>query len=387
MEIKEAYEFLLECAENNDAKAWNRFMRKNRKETISLEACDISHQHFKNFSFKGIIFDQANFQDTIFEKCAMDGCQFKEIRGYDTKFIEAQLTSSFFNYASFSICSFLACDLRFCDFTRAKIHQTHIEDSKLQHGIFIRASLKRSIFKNNTVTDSNFRNCEILDCDLSGSTFESCIVDGGTLIWSCSYDEFTNFTGVGLSNLRIEPSLKSSFSCNIRRLWWKNWYKEKKQEILPVGYTFREKPWKYIKSKIMYFLRLFVHLIIKAFWWITDYGSSTIRLLIMFFATTLGHAIIYFLFPASTGDVILNGGGSLLLRFVRSLYFSIVIMTSVGFGDISASETMIFGHVIMMVQSLLGYVLLGAFLVRIGILFQGEFPVSKRRYFTGDFTQ
>lgn len=385
MENTEAYNFLMECAEKNDAKAWNRFMRKNRKVTILLEDCNISHQHFKNFSFKGIVFDRADIQHTIFEKCAMDGCHFRNIRGYDAQFIASQLTSSFFNDASFSICTFTSCDLRFCDFTRTKIHQTNMQDCKMHHGIFVRSSFKRSIFKNNIAINSNFRNCEILDTDLSGSTFESCIVDGGTIIWSCSYDELTNFTGVGLSNMRIEPSLKSSFSCNIRRLWWKNWYEEKKQEILPKDYTFKEKPLPYIKSKIMYFLRLFVHLIIKAFWWITDYGSSTIRLLIMFFATTLGHAIIYFMFPSSTGDAILNGGGSMLLRFIRSLYFSVVVMTSVGFGDISASETLIFGHVIMMVQSLLGYVLLGAFLVRIGILFQGEFPVSKRRYFTGDF--
>lgn len=385
MENSKAYNFLMECAEKKDAKAWNAFMRRNRKMTILLEGVNISNQHFKNFSFKGIVFDCSDIQSTVFEKCDLNGCHFKNMRGYDLIFENSQLTSSFFNDASFSICKFTSCDLRFCDFTRATIHQTDLTGCKMNNGIFLRSSFKRSIFKNCIATNSNFRNCEILETDLSGSTFLSSIVDGGTIVWSCSYDELTNFTGVGLSNMRIEPSLKSSFSCNIRRLWWQEWYEEKKQEILPKDYTFKDKPFSYIKSKLLYFLRLFIHLIIKAFWWITDYGSSTVRLLIMFFLTTLGHAIIYFTFPASTGDVILNGGGSVLLRFVRSLYFSIVVMTSVGFGDISAAETLIAGHVIMMIQSLLGYVLLGAFLVRIGILFQGEFPVSKRRYLTGDY--
>jgi uncharacterized protein YjbI with pentapeptide repeats len=385
MENSKAYNYLMECAEKKDAKAWNSFMRKNRKMTILLEGVNISNQHFKNFSFKGIVFDRSNIQSTVFEKCDLNGCHFKNMRAYDVVFQNSQLTSSFFNDASFSICTFTACDLRFCDFTRATIHQTDLTDCKMNNSIFLRSSFKRSIFKNCIATNSNFRNCEILETDLSGSTFLSSIVDGGTIVWSCSYDELTNFTGVGLSNMRIEPSLKSSFSCNIRRLWWQKWYEEKKLELLPKDYTFKDKPLSYIRSKLMYFLRLFIHLIIKAFWWITDYGSSTIRLLIMFFLTTLGYAIIYFAFPASTGDVILNGGGSIILRFVRSLYFSTVVMTSVGFGDISASETLILGHVIMMIQSLLGYVLLGAFLVRIGILFQGEFPVSKRRYFTGDY--
>jgi hypothetical protein len=54
-------------------------------------------------------------------------------------------------------------------------------------------------------------------------------------------------------------------------------------------------------------------------------------------------------------------------------------MTGLGFGEINANPTSYIGHIVILVQSLMGYILLGAFLVRIGILFQGEFPVSSIR--------
>merc|ERR1711879_364183 len=119
--------------------------------------------------------------------------------------------------------------------------------------------------------------------------------------------------------------------------------------------------------------------IVKSFWWITDYGSSTIRLLMVFSGITLIFAALYLWVPELTNDPVLNTYPFSLITLVRALYFAVITMTSVGFGDIVASPTAVWGHLVMMLQSLLGYILLGAFLVRIGILFQGEFPVSQIR--------
>lgn len=49
-------------------------------------------------------------------------------------------------------------------------------------------------------------------------------------------------------------------------------------------------------------------------------------------------------------------------------------MTSVGFGDIYANGTSVFSYLIISIQILIGYVMLGALLVRLGILFQGGLP-------------
>ena len=66
-----------------------------------------------------------------------------------------------------------------------------------------------------------------------------------------------------------------------------------------------------------------------------------------------------------------------MLSFVRVLYFSVVTMTTLGFGDMYAEPGSIFGHILLIFQVLLGYVLLGALITRFAILFSGEGPAGK----------
>ncbi|HOO28264.1 MAG TPA: ion channel, partial [Lachnospiraceae bacterium] len=129
---------------------------------------------------------------------------------------------------------------------------------------------------------------------------------------------------------------------------------------------------------------LIMDFVVRFFWWITDYGSSTIRLISVFLIATLGFAVVYALNPQVTNDIVLNESSNPLLVFIRALYFSVIIMTGLGLGEINAYEASYIGHIIILIQSLSGYILLGAFLVRIGILFQGEFPVAAVRKKEGD---
>ncbi len=55
--------------------------------------------------------------------------------------------------------------------------------------------------------------------------------------------------------------------------------------------------------------------------------------------------------------------------YVRPVYFSIVTMTTLGFGDMYANKGSIAGHVILALQVILGYVLLGALVTRFAVLF------------------
>jgi hypothetical protein len=68
---------------------------------------------------------------------------------------------------------------------------------------------------------------------------------------------------------------------------------------------------------------------------------------------------------------------------LRTLYFSIVTQTTLGFGDMYAKGQSIFGHLLLMLQVLLGYVLLGALITRFAVLFTaggpaGEFAEKKK---------
>jgi len=61
---------------------------------------------------------------------------------------------------------------------------------------------------------------------------------------------------------------------------------------------------------------------------------------------------------------------------LRTLYFSIVTMTTLGFGDMYAKSQSFFGHLLLMVQVLLGYVLLAALVTRFAVLFTGGGPAG-----------
>jgi len=62
---------------------------------------------------------------------------------------------------------------------------------------------------------------------------------------------------------------------------------------------------------------------------------------------------------------------------LRALYFSIVTMTTLGFGDMYARGQSIFGHLLLILKVLLGYVLLGALVTRFAVFFTGDGPSGK----------
>ena len=63
--------------------------------------------------------------------------------------------------------------------------------------------------------------------------------------------------------------------------------------------------------------------------------------------------------------------------FWHALYFSVVTMTTLGFGDIAANPDSWCGQTLLMVQVILGYVLLGALVTRFAVLFTAGGPAGK----------
>jgi uncharacterized protein YjbI with pentapeptide repeats len=53
----------------------------------------------------------------------------------------------------------------------------------------------------------NLESADMWKAKLKGAKFISVIVDRRTFIWGCDIDEQTVFSGVGLSEARIEPRL------------------------------------------------------------------------------------------------------------------------------------------------------------------------------------
>lgn len=62
---------------------------------------------------------------------------------------------------------------------------------------------------------------------------------------------------------------------------------------------------------------------------------------------------------------------------IRAFYFSVVTMTTLGFGDMYAEKGSMAGHILLMLQVLLGYVFLGALVTRFGVLLNSGVVLCK----------
>nr|WP_320192389.1 pentapeptide repeat-containing protein [uncultured Desulfobacter sp.] len=360
---EEHYDLLRKCSDSGSSKEWALYRRKNRKLPILLEGANLEELDLSKIDLKNAHLKEASFCRSILKQTMFMNADLR-----NTKFDGADISGAKFTAADIQNTRFTSALAKSVDFTFARLMHTDFHEADLAQTNFDRADLTRAVFHaadltKCTLKHSNLKAITLTESQLYGTVFNAAIVNGRTLIWDCAVDLTTDFTGVGISEARVEPQLRSRFETNIRRIWWLGYIEMKKRQLgsfTKIGI----KP-----SRLMqWVLRYFTILIIDLFWWITDYGSSTGRVLKSLLLVSLFFAVLYTLFPSLTSEHVekLSPG----LRFVRSFYFSVVTTTTVGFGDISASKTSIISNVVVLLHVMIGYMLLGALIVRLGILFQ-----------------
>ena len=231
-----------------------------------------------------------------------------------------------------------------------------LEGGNLQHANLQRADLILADLQGACLVSAKLQGAELAATELQEAYFGQAIVDGRTLIWNCSIDRDTYFGGVGLASARIQPGLRVSLEGNIRRREWEDWYKEHKIQKL----------------------------LVRPFWWVSDYGMSTSRIMGAFFGLAFLFGVLYYFFPGLVCNLAnipgTQGEPPIPLSSwdqpFRAIYFSVVTMTTLGFGDIYANPHSKIGHILLMAQVLFGYGLLGALITRLGILFQSLGPAQ-----------
>jgi hypothetical protein len=243
------------------------------------------------------------------------------------------------------------------------LQKADLHNAQLKDATFIGADLYEADLQNTKLWKVKLQGADLRDCNLQGTEicnaylqnadFSRAIVDGKTLIWNCEIDQKTKFEGVGLGNIRIYPKEKQLLEYNIRRMNWEQWYTYKDWDKLHPT----EK-----RNCIVQFLMLFVRL----FWAISNYGLSTRRIIATFFSLAVVFAVIYWLCPEF---IYFNNNINNFQNLWHACYFSVVTMTTLGFGDIAASPNSWVGQTLLMLQVILGYVLLGALVTRFAVLF------------------
>jgi hypothetical protein len=317
------YEMLKRCSDKKDMTEWNEWREKDIHAEIWLQEAPLEGAYLKEVWLFGAHLEGARLRCAHMERAQLENTHLEGADLFDTN-----LEGS---------------DLRF-----ASLGSANIEYACLEAADFTRSSLKGA---------------NLTLAILRGADFTASIVDGSTLLWDCFVDRKTDFRGVGLDNIQIDPGTKQLLEYNIRRMNWEEWYK-------------KGGLWRNILKRIF----------VWPFWLISDYGRSTWRIIFTFFGLALFFAAIYFNMafwfpPGIVSNLELEPHLPLwhygVLAFIRPIYFSIVTMTTLGFGDMYANAQSIWGHILLTFQVILGYVLLGALVTRFAVLFTAGGPAGK----------
>lgn len=371
---QEQYDMLIRCSEKMDMTEWNKWRKKNPKEEIFLEGANIAKA--RRVSDTQEVFHMAHLKGVILDKAHLEGADLRE----------AHLQCAFLNYAHLE-----KAKLENAHLEGATLHAAHLEGASLlgaslNDADFMFANLNGAILnsadlKGAQLPYAQLKGTYLIEVSIEGASFEKAIVDNSTFLWECkvdrhsAYKKGTNFIGVGFDRLRIDPATKQLLEYNVRRRNWEQWYKE------------------HSKLKCL----------VKPFWLMSDYGMSTWRIILTFLILAIIFATVYFtcgavdfyclgikdqpgivndLFVPATAEKPISSIYYGVIIYLRSVYFSVVTMTTLGFGDMFANTASFglrwwLGHILLIIQVILGYVLLGALVTRFAVLFTAGGPAGK----------
>ncbi|MBW1855656.1 MAG: pentapeptide repeat-containing protein [Deltaproteobacteria bacterium] len=238
-----------------------------------------------------------------------------------------------------------------------KLQYSNLQGADLEGANLQGAELWGANLQGGKIFYTHLQGAELGGTRLQGANFTGVIVNGSTSFLDCEIDEDTDFRDTGLENVRIMSGTKILLKYNVRRMNWEDWYEEHKR----------------------------LKWLVRPFWWMSDYGISTGRVLLTFFILALFFAVIYsncacWWPPGVVSDLAVEPHLPLWHYFVlvllRPVYFSIVTMTTLGFGDMFAHDESVLGHLLLTIQVILGYVLLGALVTRLAVLFTSDGPAG-----------
>ena len=321
-----------------------------------LEGADLEDANLKGANLMGFNLEGANLRGANLEGADLG---YAHLEGADL--MKANLKGADLEGAHLEGAHLMEANLE-----GANLGYANLEGAWLMEANLKGADLKRANLQGACISEANLKGAKLSDTNIEGANFELAIVDGATLIKlnEGQFDRQTYFSGVGLNNTRVEPSTKQLLEYNIRRLKWEEWYKGN-----------AEKKWKtWIRSAVTF--------PVHVFWWVSNYGLSTGRIALTFFSLAILFALVYYFVPGIVSK--LHVTGSRFSDLIRACYFSIVTMTTLGFGDMYAEPGSKAGHILLILQVLLGYILLAALVTRFAVLFTaggpaGSFPKKKSK--------
>ena len=227
----------------------------------------------------------------------------------------------------------------------------------MHHAYLHGADFTRCDLTDVNLTKAHLEGAMMVDSVIDGVDMQFAIFDGHSMLAPSQWDRRTNATGANVSTARSHPLVRQSLEYNVRRLQWELWYRKHPKSAFPV----------------------------RLFWGLSDYGHSFGRIVAAFATCVLVFSMVYLLC-----GVLDNGGGlidglceisnrgnngsgeeealSFIVLPVRAIYFSVVTMTTLGFGDMHPRADSVWGQIVVATQVCIGYVMLAALVTRLAVL-------------------
>jgi len=358
------YEMLKCCSDKKDMTEWNEWRKENPDKDVFLEGADLQGAHLEGANLerahlesgdlfyarlKGGYLSYAHLEGANLWSTHLEGTNFWGAHLQHANLRDAYLESSLLEEANLEGACLECAHLQGANLTNAHLEDTelwaaHFEKAELLYTHLEDAKLGMAHLEGARLYGAHMQSAYLYSAHLEDAVLERAIVDGSTSLWECKVNRRTDFRSVGLDYVRIDQGTKQLLEYNIRRMNWEEWYKEHR----------------------------FLKWLVKPFWWMSDYGRSTGRIIFTFFGLAVIFAFVYWLWPSC---IVVNGQVGNIRGWWYALYFSIV--TPFGVGDIAANPDSPLGQTLLMIQVILGYVLLGALVTRFAVLFTAGGPAGK----------
>jgi len=387
---EEQYKRLFECSKKKDLSEWNEwnphigYIYTGKKIYLAgadLENFFLEKARLVNADLRGAIFIKTNLKGAFLDNANLEEAYMNNSPCFDNAFLHgANLKKAFLGPATFRNANLFAANLEnteigaYGDFTEADLRRANLKNSKCSAVNFHKSNF----------WETQLEGANLYKCDIRSVNFQRAIMDSTTVFYQCQIDSDTDFRCVPLDGIGIDSTTKRILKYNIRRKNWNDWYWR-------TTWDDEKKIFKKYDSKKLTFLRTSEKILsqiktspVRAFWWLSNYGESTLRILGVFLASIFIFAIIYSHgFSKSDPGYIKNlydfgkvssEGPNRWTIFVRSNYFSVVTITTLGLGDMHAKPSSAKGQIFVSLQVIWGYFLLGAIITRLGILFTSGGP-------------
>ncbi len=296
---------------------WNQEELHNSEEKgLDFSFQDLSGRDFTRANLRGARFFKTRLEGAILNGADLSGADFTgaDLSGAHLEGVKARATG--FGMANLKGARLFHADLRDASFTKANLE--HVD---ARCADFTRARLREANLKDADFTSAIFREADLSLSEVSGAAFYNADLRGARLRMIRGYKK-ASWIGADIRDINFAGAYLLR-----RHIMDENYLEEFKNQ----GRL----------ARIAYYL-----------WWLTsDCGRSMFRWCLLIFIQALFFAFLYHLVGVDYGKYPTP---------LSPLYYSIVTLTTLGYGDVIPNS--LAGQIIAICEVITGYVMLGGLL-------------------------